>query len=75
MQTIVNEILDKFDSLSIEEQESILEIEQKRLTQKKRELLVNEVREAEKEYVEGKYVEGDVNTLMKAIENENKTDK
>ncbi len=74
MQTIINDILEKFDSLNIEDQESILEIEKKRLIQKKRAQLVEEVREAEKDYEAGKYIEGDVETLMKAIENESKTD-
>lgn len=67
MQTIVNDILDKFNSLSIEEQESILEIEKKRLIERKREMLVQEVREAEKEYTEAKYIEDDADTLMSSI--------
>lgn len=75
MQTIIDDILEKFDSLDLEDQESLLEIEQKRLIQKKRDLLVKEVKEAEKEYAEGKYIEGDVQTLMKAIKNEDKTDR
>ncbi len=75
MQTIINDILDKFDSLSIEDQESIIEIERKRMTERKRKLLVEEVHESEKEYNEGKFIEGDAETLMKAIENENKTNK
>ncbi|MBK8551213.1 MAG: hypothetical protein IPL53_09205 [Ignavibacteria bacterium] len=70
MQTIIKDILEKFDSLSIEDQESILEIERKRMNERKRKLLVEEVREAEIEYKDGKFIEGDAETLMKAIENE-----
>lgn len=75
MPTIINDILEKFDSLSIEDQESILEIEKKRLIERKRELLVEEVKEAGKEYTEGKYIEGNADKLMKAIEDESKTNK
>lgn len=75
MTSVINDILEKFDSLNIEDQESVLEIEQKRLIQKKRELLVEEVKKAEKEYSEGKYIEGDTETLMNKIENEDKTNK
>ncbi len=60
MQTILNDILDKFDSLSMEEQESILETAKKKLIERKRELPVEEVREE----AGGKYKESDVHTIM-----------
>jgi hypothetical protein len=72
MESTVNEILEKFDSFSIEDQESILEIEKKRLIQKKREILIDEVNQAQKEIHEGKYISGDIDSLMKAIEDESK---
>ena len=67
MHQLLKDILDKFDKLSITDQEAILEIERKRLIERKRELLVAEVKEAEKEYKDGKYIEGDAETLMRAI--------
>ena len=68
MQQFIKDILDKFDKLSITDQEAILEIERKRLIERKRELLVAEVKEAEKGYKDGKYIEGDAETLISAIQ-------
>lgn len=54
MSSKVNDVLEDFDSLTLEEQETVLHIETKRLVEKKRELLIEEVKEAEKEYTSGK---------------------
>ncbi len=73
MNKIINEILEKFDSLDIGDQEALLKIQKQRLASKRREEFLKEVSEAEKEYAEGKYVEGNAKTLIKEIENEAET--
>ncbi|MBK9331904.1 MAG: hypothetical protein IPM96_05735 [Ignavibacteria bacterium] len=75
MNTKINDILEDFDSLSLNEQEELIEIEKKRLIENKRKLLVDEVKEAENEYTEGKYITGDTDELMRAIDDENTSDK
>lgn len=65
-----NEILEEFETLSIEEQEAIVEIEQKRLIEKKRKSIIEEVREAEKEYAAGKLKPESVDEIMRQIKNE-----
>jgi len=65
-----NDILEMIESLSLEEQEQILEIEKKRLIEKKRKLLIEDIKEAKKDIAEGRYSDGTVEDLMKAIEDE-----
>lgn len=74
MSTKVNDILEEFDLLTLEEQETVLEIEMKRLTEKKRKLLVSEVKDAEKEYKSGKLKPKSVEDIMLKIDETN-TDK
>ncbi|MBK8980800.1 MAG: hypothetical protein IPM38_00390 [Ignavibacteria bacterium] len=75
MNTKINDILEDFDNLSLNEQEELIEIEKKRLIENKRKLLVDEVKEAEKEYTEGKYITGETDELMRAIDYKNTSDK
>lgn len=74
MNNKLNDILEDFDSLTLEEQETVLDIEKKRLIEKKRKLLIEEVREAEKEYKTGKLKPKSVEDIMKEID-ETDTDK
>jgi|GEM_PF-1699540 len=68
MKNKLNDTLESFDSLTIEEQEIVIDIERKRLTDKKREMLVKEVREAEAEYKAGELKPESVEEIMKAID-------
>lgn len=74
MRNKVNDILEEFDSLSLEEQETVLDIEKKRLIEKKRQLLIQEVKEGEEEYKSGKLKPKSVDDIMKEIDETN-TDK
>jgi len=75
MENKINAVLEDFDSLSIDEQEVVVEIERKRLTERKRTMLVKNVNEAEEEYNSGKLKSESVDEIMKAIENEADKDK
>ncbi len=66
----INDILEKIDSLSIEEQETVIDIGKKRLIERKRKSLVKNVKEAEKEYESGKLKAESVHDVLKAIEYE-----
>jgi hypothetical protein len=63
-----NDALEIIESLSIEEQEELLEIERKRLIEKKRKKLVGDIAEAEKDIENGNYITGTPEELIKAIE-------
>ncbi|MEO8513136.1 MAG: hypothetical protein ABI543_06240 [Ignavibacteria bacterium] len=65
-----NDALELIESFSLEEQEQLIEIEQKRIIEKKRELLLREIELSKKEISEGKYIEGNAAEILKAIENE-----
>jgi hypothetical protein len=52
--TTFTEILEAADQLSPEDQESLIDILQKRLRDNRRAALVRDVQEAQKEFVEGK---------------------
>lgn len=69
MNNKVNDILEEFDSLSLEEQETVLDIEKKRLIEKKGKLLVNEVKEAEREYESGKLKPKSVEEITNDMDN------
>lgn len=58
------------ESFSIEEQEEILEIEKKRILEKKRKLLLQDILEAEKDIENGDFTSGTPEELVKAIEKE-----
>jgi len=65
-----NDTLEMLESLSIEEQEEILEIEKKRLIDKKRKILLKDIQEAERDIDNGDYISGTPEELVKAIEKE-----
>ena len=52
--TTFTEIVDVADRLSDEDQENLIEILQKRLRDRRRAELINDVREAQQEFAEGK---------------------
>jgi hypothetical protein len=64
----LNNILEEFDSLSLEEQETILEIEKKRMIERKRKQLMKDVEEAEQEFKSGNLKPESVEEIMKAID-------
>jgi hypothetical protein len=70
MSTKINTILEEIDSLSLEEQEAIMDIGRKRLIERKRAALVKNVKEAEEEFASGKLTCESVNDIMKAIDYE-----
>ncbi|MCI0449463.1 MAG: hypothetical protein L0Y79_06720 [Chlorobi bacterium] len=71
MSSKFNDALELIDSLSIEEQEELLEIERKRLIEKKRKKLIKDIAEAE-DIRKGNYITGTPEELVKAIEEESK---
>ncbi len=76
MSSKFNDAMEIIESLSIEEQEELLEIERKRLIDKKRKMLIEDIAEAEKDLENGNYITGTPEELVKAIEEEaNKLDK
>lgn len=70
-----NEALELIDSLSLDEQEELIEIEKKRITEKKRKILSNDIREAKEDIEKGNFITGDYIEVMKAIDDEIKSDK
>jgi hypothetical protein len=70
-----NEALELIDSLSLEEQEELIEIEKKRITEKKRKILSKDIREAKKDIEKGNFITGDHKKVMEAIDDEIKSDK
>ena len=54
METTFTAIVDAADRLSPEDQENLIDILQKRLRDRRRSELVNDVREAQQEFAEGK---------------------
>lgn len=70
MRTRFIKIQEMIDSLTLEEQEQILAIAGKRLIEKKRTLLLNRVEEGRKDLAEGRFAKGNVEDIMKAIDDE-----
>jgi hypothetical protein len=68
-----NDALEMIDSLSIEEQEMLLEIESKRLTERKRKLLQERIAEGKKDISEGRFIDGNAADIMNSIDDEIKT--
>ena len=64
------EILDAADHLSIDEQDSLAEILKKRVIVKRRAELLEEVKEAEKEFAEADLKPESVEDIMKDIQGE-----
>ncbi|MEO8445945.1 MAG: hypothetical protein ABI528_00540 [bacterium] len=63
------------DSLPLEEQEQLIEIERKRIIERKRKLLSQNIIDAQTDIENGNYITGDANEIMKAIDDEIKSDK
>ncbi len=70
MSSKFNDVLELIDSFSIEEREQIIEIEKNRLQADKREKLIARVKEGKKDIKEGRFIEGEVQDIMKAIDDE-----
>ncbi|HMQ80263.1 MAG TPA: hypothetical protein PKE39_15925 [Ignavibacteria bacterium] len=70
MSSKFNDVLELIDSFSIEEREQIIEIEKNRLQADKREKLIERVKEGKKDIKEGRFIEGEVQDIMKAIDDE-----
>ncbi|MEO8209250.1 MAG: hypothetical protein ABI840_01715 [bacterium] len=75
MNSKFNEALELVDSLSLEEQEQLIEIEKKRIIEKKRKVLSQNIKEAQTDIEKGNYITGNVKDVMKAIDDEVKSDK
>lgn len=75
MNSKFNEALELIDSLSLDEQEQLIEIEKKRIIEKKRKILSEDIKEAKKDIETGNYITGDYKDVMKAIDDEAKSDK
>ena len=67
--------MELIDSLSLDEQEELIEIEKKRIIEKKRELLSKDIIEAKADIEKGNFITGDYNDIMKAIDDEIKPNK
>jgi hypothetical protein len=72
MNSKFNDALELIESLTLEEQKELLEIGRKRLSERKRKLLLEEISDAEKDITNGNYVTGTPEELVKAIEEESK---
>lgn len=70
MSSKFNDALEMVDSLSIEEHEELLEIEKKRLIERKRKKLLEDIAEAREDIKNGDFVIGTPEELIKEIEEE-----
>ncbi len=61
-------VLETVEALPLEEQEILIDIIEKRISQKKRAKLVQEVREAQQDYAEGRVQRGSVADLIAELE-------
>ena len=61
------EVLDLVESLPEHQQESLVGILRRRLIERKRELLAENIREARREYAQGEIKKGTVDDLMREI--------
>ncbi|MSQ48429.1 MAG: hypothetical protein EXR78_08645 [Deltaproteobacteria bacterium] len=61
------DVLDAIDQLSLEEQETLVDIVQRRVTERSRKLLASEIREAQEEFTEGRCQAVTVEELMKEV--------
>ena len=64
---ILDQVLDEAESLTLDEQEVLLEVLQKRLLEARRILLADEVREANIEFSKNKCVVSDADSILKEI--------
>ena len=61
------EVLDAIDKLSQEEQETLLDIVQRRIAERSRKMLAMEIQEARQEFAEGRCRQATADELMKEI--------
>ncbi|HEX3532225.1 MAG TPA: hypothetical protein VH988_34625 [Thermoanaerobaculia bacterium] len=67
IETPFAEVLEAADRLSLEDQESVVEILHRRIVERRREELAREIREAEEEFRAGKSEPRSAQELMKEI--------
>jgi hypothetical protein len=61
------DVLDAIDQLSLEEQETLMDIVQRRVAERSRKFLAAEIREAQQEFAEGRCQAATADELMKEI--------
>ena len=61
------EVIEAGSALSLDEQESVVEIMQKRIIEEKRNRIILEVRDAEQEYESGKLQASDLDDFLKEL--------
>lgn len=69
-QSHLDQILDQIASLSLDEQELLIDILKKRNIEQKRQRIFQEVREAQREHKKGLTKRGTVDDLMKDLESD-----
>jgi DNA-binding NtrC family response regulator len=69
-QSHLDQILDEIASLSLDEQEMLLDILKKRYIEQRRRRIAREVREAQREHKKGLTKRGTVEDLMKDLESD-----
>lgn len=69
-QSHLDQILDEIASLSLDEQETLLDILKRRMVEQKRLRIAREVREAQREHKGGLTKRGTVEDLMKDLESD-----
>lgn len=62
-----HQVLDNTEQLSVEEQETLIDILQKRIADKRRDEIVQEIQHARQEHIEGKTTPVSPNDLVKEI--------
>lgn len=63
--------LDVIESLPISQQESLIDIVQRRLIEQRRDLIAKNIRKAKEEYRRGDVKKGSIDDLMRDLQNEN----
>ncbi len=61
------DVLEAIDTLSLEEQETLMDIVQRRVAERSRKLLAAEIREARQEFAEGRCQPTTAEELMKEV--------
>lgn len=75
MNSKFNELPEQIDDLPLEEHEQLIEIEQKRNIEDKRISLLKNINEAQADIKNGNYLTGENKEVMKAIDDEVKSNK
>jgi hypothetical protein len=70
MSTVIDELLDKYDELSFEEKEYLLDVLQHRIVEYRRMEMAEKLEQAEKDYLDGKSKSGSVDDLFEDLEND-----